>query len=199
MARIKGPSEGAAADRHGRRGRSARPETARLREVCKLLERRVERIYGVRVSCRRVCPPFKGDLDGERIWIDPSQTPEQRVFMIAHLFGHIVQWNVSGRNEKLDKATPPVSTELIRLVEMYERQAARFGLQLLYEVAAQDLRRWYSEYSDADTAYLKHYYLTGDIGVFEDFWRGTQVLLSPLSIPEFVPKRFIRRSAGVVI
>ena len=55
----------------------------------------VERRYGVEVMISDVVDPNTGDFDGQRILLDYQQDLEVALFVLVHLFGHTVQWNVS--------------------------------------------------------------------------------------------------------
>src|SRR6266567_2691287 len=92
------------------------------------LEQYIEQVYGIRVVTRDIPDPLTGDLNGAEIHIDCAVTPEQRLFLLAHLFGHTVQWNVSpGAFELGGPRQPPVpEAELPALME-YERYAARYA------------------------------------------------------------------------
>src|SRR4030095_16174851 len=72
-----------------------RPSDERLREAFDTLEPYIERRYGVPVIINDVPDPFTGDLDGSEIHVDYANELETAVFIIAHLFGHTVQWNLS--------------------------------------------------------------------------------------------------------
>ena len=64
-------------------------------EACaNALERYLTRRYRIPVLTFDVQDPFTGDLDGSEIHIDHKVTAEERLFLIAHLFGHTVQWSV---------------------------------------------------------------------------------------------------------
>src|SRR5689334_16684624 len=79
--------------------------------------------YGVAVRFASVAPPFKGDLDGLEIRIDPSQTTEEALFMVAHLFGHTVQWNTNQRARVIGTTVANNPTEeLLAELEAYERE-----------------------------------------------------------------------------
>ena len=58
------------------------------------VQKHLESVYGIRVVTRDIPDPLTGDLDGAEIHIDYAVTPEQRLFLLGHLFGHTVQWNV---------------------------------------------------------------------------------------------------------
>ena len=55
----------------------------------------VEGKYGVEVMISDVVDPNTGDFDGQTILIDYDQNLEVALFVLVHLFGHTVQWNVS--------------------------------------------------------------------------------------------------------
>jgi hypothetical protein len=62
-------------------------------DLCGRVQERIEGRYRVRVVTRDIPDPLIGDLNGSEIHIDFAVTPEQRLFLLAHLFGHTVQWN----------------------------------------------------------------------------------------------------------
>ncbi len=64
---------------------------------CARMEACLQDVYGIRVVTRPISDQLKGDLDGLEIHIDDDQPPEQRLFLLAHLFGHTVQWNTDPR------------------------------------------------------------------------------------------------------
>ena len=45
--------------------------------------------------------PFTGDLDGSTILVDYDLDAEEALFILVHLFGHTVQWNVSPADREL--------------------------------------------------------------------------------------------------
>ena len=88
-----------AATRRGRRLR--RPDHSRamtafdFRSVYNRVVPIVEKKYGVEVVISDVVDPNTGDFDGQQILIDYDQDLEVALFVLVHLFGHTVQWNVS--------------------------------------------------------------------------------------------------------
>jgi hypothetical protein len=122
------------------------------------------------------------------------------VFILVHLFGHTVQWNVSERAREIGMARPSKWTEaqLAELTE-YEHQACRYSLQLLHEAGIRDLDQWISDFAACDCAYLMHLYRTGDKLDFKSFWKDDAPLVTPLAIPEFHPTRWISRYEGTVV
>ena len=49
------------------------------------VQARIESSHGIGVVTRDIQDPLTGDLDGA----------EERLFLLGHLFGHMVQWNVA--------------------------------------------------------------------------------------------------------
>ena len=70
--------------------------------------RRRKRRYGVPVIIKDVPDPFTGDLDGREIHLDYANDMESAVFIIAHRFGHTVQWNWSDYTRRIC-ATPKIA------------------------------------------------------------------------------------------
>jgi hypothetical protein len=160
-----------------------------------LVERRIEGRYGIPVSISDVLDPNTGDFDGARIQIDWDQDLESALFVLVHLFGHTVQWNVSAayRELGLDTAPGKSDAELERIYH-YERDATRYSLQLMHDAGVRDLDRWVSELWAADWRYLQHFYRTGEKLDWRALVRpGEGELLVPLAIPEFQPVRWRSR------
>jgi hypothetical protein len=156
--------------------------------------------YHVRVVTRDLPEDFSADLNGAEIHIDQRVTPEQRVFLLAHLFGHTVQWNVTPGSFEIGRLRhPPVDNETITAIMEYERDAARFALAMLHEIGITGVDQWLSDYAACDLAYLTHYYRTGEKRAFMSFWVSNTPLLRPQPIPPFVPRKKVFRSTGVVI
>lgn len=117
-------------------------------EYCARVQLHLEKDYGITVITRDIPDPLTGDLDGAQIHIDYSLTPEQRLFLLAHLFGHTVQWNVDpGAFELGRRYAPPVDEALYPAILVYEGEAASYGLSLLHEVGICDVDPWFSAYS----------------------------------------------------
>jgi hypothetical protein len=179
---------------------SSAPSPERLQEVIALVRAHIEQRYRIPVRFIDVPAPFVGDLDGEEIWVDYEQSPEIIAFNLAHLFGHTVQWNLLGQAPEIgDKAAGSYSEADLEEVRRYERDASRYGLELLHELGIRDLDAWLSEFSASDIAYLVHFYRTGEKVDHRGFWHSGLPLLEPLPIPPFSPRRLKLRSSGVVI
>jgi hypothetical protein len=172
----------------------------RLREVFDTVERMIEDRWQIPVTISDVPNPFTGDLDGERIAVDHDIELEDAVFILVHLFGHTVQWNVSERARAIAFARPGSwSEEQLTEVAAYEREACEYSLQLLHEAGFHDLDQWISDFAACDCAYLMHFYRTGEQLPFRSFWRDGAPLVRPRPIPSFHPTRWISRYDGTVI
>jgi len=169
-------------------------------DYCQRVEQVLTDRYGIRVVTRDIPDPLTGDLDGLEIHIDYSVTSEQRLFLLAHLFGHTVQWNVNPAAFDIGKKyQPPVPEGEFPAVLAYEGEAADYGLWLLHEAGIQDVDLWFSAYSSCDQAYLLDYYRGGEKHDFHSFWRDDVPLLEAKPIPPFKPTRRSFRMDGVVI
>jgi hypothetical protein len=169
-------------------------------ELCGRVQEHIQGRYRVRVVTRDIPDPLIGDLDGSEIHIDFAVTPEQRFFLLAHLFGHTVQWNVDPAAFAIGKTRqPPVDEALLPSLLAYEREAAGYGLGLLHETGIRQADQWLSDYSACDLAYLAHFYRTGEKRDPLTFWRPNVPLVEARAIPAFTPTKLVFRSNGVVI
>jgi hypothetical protein len=169
-------------------------------ELCARVQEHIQGRYRVPVVTRDIPDPLIGDLDGSEIHIDCAVTPEQRLFLLTHLFGHTVQWNLDPGAFEIGKTRkPPVDESLLPPLLAYEREAAGYGLALLHEAGIRQADQWLSDYSACDLAYLTHFYRTGEKRDPMTFWRTNVPLVEPLAIPAFTPIRMVFRSSGVVI
>ena len=155
----------------------------------------VEKRYGVEVTISDVVDPNTGDFDGQRILLDYEQDLEVALFVLVHLFGHTVQWNVSEkwRNLGLNVAVGKTEQEM-RDIHEYEQGATRLGIALLHEAGVRDMDGWASDWWRADYEYLLHFYATGEkLDTRALLKRGGAETLEPLPIPRFTPQRFASR------
>jgi hypothetical protein len=160
------------------------------------VERHIEERYGIPVSISDVLDPNTGDFDGARIMVDYDQDLESAFFILVHLFGHTVQWNLSEAFREIGKDTAPGirSAEAMQRIEVYERDASRYSLKLMHEVGITDLDQWLSDWWWADWQYLNHFYRTGEKRPFTDFLKAGQAApLRPLDIPPFTPTKWVSR------
>ncbi len=178
----------------------SRPADERLRTVFNVLERHVEERYGVPIRIRDVPTPFTGDLDGAEIHVDYDEDLESALFIVAHLFGHTVQWNTDAAARELgDRLYPNPDDALLRRLQDYEHEACRYSMSLFHEAGVTDCDQWLSDYSTCDFAYLVHFYRTGEKPPFKQFWRAGSPLLTPKPIPPFRPTRWVSRWEGIVV
>lgn len=155
----------------------------------------IESRYGIPVSISDVVDPNTGDFDGMRIQVDYNQDLESALFVLVHLFGHTVQWNLSSEYRALGTDLSIGKSEAqLRAIHEYEMNATRYSVQLLHDVGVNDLDRWASDWWRADWKYLSHYYRTGEKLEFRSLLApGTGELLTPLPIPDFTPQRWLSR------
>lgn len=158
---------------------------------------RIEERYGIEVTISDVLDPNTGDFDGERISIDYDQDLEIAFFVLVHLFGHTVQWNVSEEFRTLGRdTTPGKSDEQLARIFEYERDATRYSLALMHEVGLLDLDQWITDWWRADWTFLSHFYRTGEKLDVKTLLRpGDGDALTPLAIPDFQPHRWVSRWA----
>jgi len=136
-------------------------------EYSACVQKHLEDVYGIRIVTRDIPDPLTGDLDGAEIDIDYAVSPEQRLFLLAHLFGHTVQWNVNPALFEIGRRyQPPVNEDLIPAVIAYEREAACYGLAMLHEIGITDIDQWFCDYAASDQTYLLHFYRTAKSATF---------------------------------
>jgi hypothetical protein len=171
-----------------------------FKAACTALTKHVGDRYGVSVEVASITPPLKGDLDGSRILMGDHTTDEERLFLVAHLFGHTVQWNVSAELRRLGMTMPvKPTTEQLDALEAYEREACQYSQQALHEAGVLGLDQWLADYSACDLAFLRHVYVTGERRPFREFWRPDQPIIVPLPVPAFTPTRWRRREQAIVL
>jgi hypothetical protein len=169
-------------------------------DYCTRIELRLESAYGIRVITQDIPDPLTGDLNGAEIYIDYAVTSEQRLFLLAHLFGHTVQWNaIPGAFELGQPRQPPVSPDCLPALMAYERDAARYALGLLHEIDITSTDQWFADYAACDAAYLRHYYVTGEKREFLSFWQEGTAQIRALTVPPFALVKRSLRGDGIVI
>ena len=176
------------------------PPDDRLRAAFNVLEKHVETKYGIPILIKDVPNPFTGDLDGAEIHVDYAEDIESALFIIAHLFGHTVQWNTDEKAREIGyKLYPNPDEAMLKRLHEYEYDACRYSMQLFHEAGVTELDQWLSDYSACDFAYLKHFYTKGDKPPFKSFWKTGSPLLDPKPIPPFQPTKWVSRWAGIVV
>jgi hypothetical protein len=171
-----------------------------FRDASNAVTQHVNARYGVEVEVVSIKPPLKGNLDGSRILVADHNTDEERLFLVTHLFGHTVQWNVSAELRRLGMTMPvkPTNHELDAL-EAYEQEACQYSQQALHEAGVLGLDQWLADYSACDLRFLRHFYATGERRAFREFWMPGQPLIVSLAIPRFTPTRWRRREQAIVL
>ena len=121
------------------------PDDDRCREAFNRVEALIERRYGVPVIIADVADPFTGDLDGAEIKIDHDLPAEEALFILVHLFGHTVQWNLSERGRTLGVQQPDPNLSAQRMAELYqyEREAAELSLTLFHDAGIFDFDQFF--------------------------------------------------------
>ncbi len=167
---------------------------------CGRVQQQIERHYGIRVVTGDIPDRLTGDLDGAQIHIDNAVTPEQHLFLLAHLFGHTAQWNVNPDAFELGRQyQPPVDEGLFPAIIEYQLEAARYGLELCREAGVSGIDRWFSSYTACDQKRLLHFYRKGQKQCFSSFWCDDVPLVEPKSIPAFTPAGRTFGMDGIVI
>lgn len=166
-----------------------------FRAAYNLVERRIEERYGVPVSTADVLDPNTGDFDGAKIQVDYDQDLESAFFVLVHLFGHTVQWNVSDAFRELGLDSTPGKTDAqLAQIHVYEKDATRYSLRLMHDAGVTGLDQWLSDWWWADWQFLRHFYKTGErLDVKALLRPGAGELLTPLDIPPFTPTRWVSR------
>jgi hypothetical protein len=167
-----------------------------FKEAYDLVERRIEDRYGIGVAISDVQHPNTGDFDGSRILVDFDQELETAFFVLVHLFGHTVQWNISAHYRELGADLRlQQSEERLKELYHYERDATRYSVKLMHDAKVTGLDQWVSDYWAADWKYLEHFYRTGGERLpFAPLLKfGEAELLTPLEIPEFTPQKWMSR------
>ena len=176
------------------------PPEERLRAAFNVLEQYVETKYGIPIRIKDVPNPFTGDLDGAEIHVDSAEDIESALFILAHLFGHTVQWNTDAAARELGyKLYPNPDEALLERLQAYEYEACQYSMQLFHEAGVGDLDQWLSDYSTCDFKYLTHFYTSGEKPAFKTFWKDGSPLLAPKPIPPFHPTKWVSRWEGIVV
>ncbi|MCC6998780.1 MAG: hypothetical protein IT370_29480 [Deltaproteobacteria bacterium] len=171
------------------------PAGDRFKSAYDLVVQRIEARYHIPVSISDVLDPNTGDFDGLRILVDYDQDLESALFVVAHLFGHTVQWNISAEYREVghDLSIGKGPEQLAKIYD-YEKNATRMSLQLMHEAGVTDLDQWLSDWWAADWRYLEHYYKTGEKLDFRKLLEpGKATPLTPIPIPPFTPQKWLSR------
>lgn len=166
-----------------------------FRAVFHALVERIEQAHSLKVSIGPVTGSYTGQFDGKEIWVDLDKDPEEAVFILVHLFGHTVQWNVDEKLRVLGLASSGVTEADLPRIYRYEREASRLGLGLLEQTGEFRLARWLTNRFGADWKFLARFYRTGEKVRFEVETGAEEPLLTSIRIPSFVPQRWPPRGS----
>ena len=159
--------------------------------------------WGIPVRITDVPNPFTGDLDGaEQIHVDHEHDIEDAVFILIHLFGHTVQWNVSesARDDRVGAPRHLDRGPAARGRRVRAPGACATACSCSTTPASTISIKWVSGFTPCDTAYLMHLYRTrGEKRPLRSFWRDDAPLLKPLAIPAFTATQWISRYEGTVV
>ena len=175
-----------------------RPTAERFHAVFARVERLIEDKWGIPVRVRDVPDPITGDHDRAEIQVDYDLDAEDALFIVVHLFGHTVQWNVDPDSRAIGVYPGPWDEAALAKVCAYETNACRYSMQLFHDAGVVDLDQWLSDFSACDYAYLEHFYRTGEKRAFRSFWSDGHATITALPIPAFTAQRWITRN-GIVI
>jgi hypothetical protein len=151
--------------------------------------------YGFTIEYGALDRPKLGIFDGLRITIDPVVDFEMQCFLLLHLFGHSVQWVARSYRPEIIGVSADNLEVYLAALERYERNAARFGLQLLHESGITDLDPWFSDFAETDWRYVETFYRQGAIPRWETcVVRGANPV-EPLPIPPLTPRLVEERFA----
>jgi hypothetical protein len=168
--------------------------------LSKSVEKQLRKSYGIRVKMVDASVAALGDLDGKEIRIRREATSEQRLFLLLHLFGHTVQWNLDDRAFELGQLrNVPVEEELLESILAYEQEAIRYAVALAHEIRLDGIDQWLFDYAASDLAYLRDYYATGQKRNFQEFKKHDCPRIEGLTIPKFELKQRGFREGGVVV
>jgi hypothetical protein len=166
-----------------------------------IVEEYLRRTYGIRIDTVEM-PNRRslGDFDGDEIRISNRATAEQRLFLLLHLFGHMVQWHLRPRSIEVSKLRkPPVTGELLERLLAYERDAGRYAMGLVLDIGLHGIARWLARNAGCDVEYLRHYYVTGKRRRFTEFLNFRSPVIKALAVPLFRPTARGSRRGGPVI
>jgi hypothetical protein len=170
-------------------------EAVDFKTLFRSLVRRIEGVYSLKVNVGPVIGSYTGQFDGKELWVDLEKDAEEAVFILVHLFGHTVQWNLDEEQRRLGLAEFGVKESDLPRIYEYEREASQIGLALIEETGEFDLARWLTDRFGADWKFLAHFYRTGERVRFEIESGRDEPLLTSISIPNFVPQRWPMRGA----
>ena len=143
---------------------------------------------------------FKGDLDGQSIWIGKGLSTEEKLFNLLHLIGHTIQWNTDAASFSLGRVLHDKPDEkTISKLYTYEWQANCYGLFILEYLGFRLLKDWLQDSFRKDITQLINFYRTGEMKPFS--LKAVPIVeLVPLSVPLwFIPQKMIEGSRDGIV
>lgn len=117
----------------------------------------------VLIDSKTLNPYFKGDLNGEKIWINFDMDDEEELFNVLHMIGHAIQWGMSEELKALGSVLHQnPDDKLLRRLQEYEWEANCYGLAVLHDLGIFTLDNWLFEKYQKDMMFLTHFYKTGE-------------------------------------
>jgi hypothetical protein len=144
--------------------------------------------YGLGLSYEKLERPRLGIFNGLKIVIDPAVEFETQCFLVLHLFGHSVQWIAPSYRAEILGVSDNDLEIYLKALERYERNAARFGLQLLRESGITELDQWFFDFAESDWKYVETFYRTGRIPPWETCRVQAAGPIEPLPVPPLTPR-----------
>lgn len=133
---------------------------------------------------------YIGSFNGETITIKNNLKYDHKLFLVAHLFGHCVQWcgETSSKYSNIEDMLPinnegTSSKEQIDKLKHYEAEAAGYAVQLLHDALDINLAQWFSDWSRADwDHFINIKSLEDKLNLMEIKVKFGTKLISPLKI-----------------
>lgn len=187
--------------------RIAVPDVTVCRRVLDRLSDHVSGVYRVPVRRSRELSRERGTgtVTGAEICLAADLPPEQAVFVLAHLFGHTVQWNTSAEQRAVGLMPDwpehtPDRRELGQF-RAYEREATEYALGLVEQAGLggpDGLGPWLAACWDGDWRYLMASFHAGRYPSSWSAFVRTDVAptrLRPRRVPSFSPREWGTRGA----
>jgi hypothetical protein len=158
---------------------------------------------GINVIIKKnIDPFFKGDLDGETIYITDLDV-EEKLFNVFHLIGHSIQWNISEELRKFGNIIyDSPNKKLLKKIQDYEWEANCYALEILNTLGYGDLKIWIQGKFEKDLMFLTNFYVTGkkikDVNMISRKYKIDRQI-EPKKLPSFDVKKQELTRNGIVI
>ena len=167
----------------------------------------ITREYGVVVAIKSLPPDMTGDFDGTHIAVRADLDAEIKLFILAHLFGHTVQFNTSATLRQIGVTSftaHNINPDIMSVIQLYEQEAGQYGLAVLHALGIFELDQWLSDWVWGDWSYLKLVYETKrapeivpeQIKLFKNkYVHSGSKIIAPLPVPPFTPQIWEKRAS----